>query len=143
MAYAQPAFAQEKRGVIPHAPLLKTAVPDTVNQEVAVELLQAVGLEVDVAADGAAAVRMAGERDYALVLMDVQMPVLDGLAATRALRALPGRAHWPVLALTANAFAEDRQACLAAGMNDFLTKPLDPQRLQATLARHLRRITAT
>ena len=113
------------------------AEDNPVNQDVAVELLDAVGLRVDVAADGAEAVRMAGANDYALVLMDVQMPVMDGLAATRAIRTLPGRAHWPVLALTANAFAEDRQACMAAGMNDHLVKPVDPQALYAALLRWL------
>jgi two-component system sensor histidine kinase/response regulator len=113
------------------------AEDNAINQDVAVELLHAVGIEVDVAVDGAEALQMAGRNDYALILMDVQMPRLDGLQATRALRALPGRRDVPVLAMTANAFAEDRQACLAAGMNDHVAKPVDPQVLYAALLRWL------
>ncbi|WP_051378437.1 PAS domain S-box protein [Derxia gummosa] len=108
-----------------------------VNREVAVEQLMVVGLAVDVAEDGAIAVRKVENADYALVLMDMQMPHLDGLDATRAIRALPGRATLPIIAMTANAFEQDREACAAAGMNDFVTKPTDPQTLYATLLRWL------
>ena len=108
-----------------------------VNREVALALLRAPGLEVDVAEHGAAALRLLGQQRYDLVVMDVQMPVLDGLQATRLMRAQPALASLPVIAMTANAFKEDRTACLAAGMNDFIAKPVDPQLLYATLLKWL------
>jgi two-component system sensor histidine kinase/response regulator len=113
------------------------AEDDEVNREVATELLHAAGLLVDTAENGQTAVQMASATAYDLVLMDVQMPVLDGFEATRALRARPGGSQPPILALTANAFEEDRQACLEAGMNDFVPKPVDPNLLYATLLRWL------
>ncbi len=106
-----------------------------VNQQVAGELLALAGVEVDVAGDGQSAVDAARAGAYDLILMDVQMPVLDGLAATREIRRIPGRGDVPIVAMTANAFDDDRRACLAAGMNDHLAKPVDPERLYATLAR--------
>ncbi|WP_051243136.1 PAS domain S-box protein [Azohydromonas australica] len=116
---------------------LLLAEDNFVNREVAQELLHGAGLEVDVAEDGREALEKLQRQHYDLVLMDVQMPVMDGLEATRALRARPEFAALPVLAMTANAFDEDRAACLAAGMDDFVAKPVDPESMYATLLKWL------
>ncbi|MGE0483961.1 MAG: PAS domain-containing protein [Gammaproteobacteria bacterium] len=108
-----------------------------VNQEVAGELLRDVGLEVDVADDGHVAVERVRTTRYDAIVMDVQMPGLDGLAATTIIRTLPFGRAVPILAMTANAFAEDAEACLAAGMNDYVPKPVEPSVLYATLRRWL------
>ena len=113
------------------------AEDNNVNQEVAVELLKAVGLKVDVTNNGHEAVSRAADKPYAMILMDVQMPELDGLQATHRIRALPLHAKTPILAMTANAFGDDREACLAAGMDDHIGKPVDPRRLYEMLARWL------
>jgi signal transduction histidine kinase/CheY-like chemotaxis protein len=108
-----------------------------INREVALQLLEPMGLRIDTAEDGRDAVAKSGATDYALILMDVQMPVMDGFDATRAIHALPGRENTPVLAMTANAFDEDRRACVAAGMVDFVAKPVDPEVFFATLLKWL------
>jgi CheY-like chemotaxis protein len=110
------------------------AEDNPINQEIAQELLGAAGLVVETADDGARAVELALSRNYDLILMDVQMPHLDGLAATRAIRAQAGNGI-PIIAMTANAFGEDRAACLQAGMNDHVAKPVSPDHLFATLLR--------
>ncbi|MCK6426693.1 MAG: PAS domain S-box protein [Burkholderiaceae bacterium] len=113
------------------------AEDNAINRDVVTELLSLVGLQVAVARDGAEAVAHCRQQRCDLVLMDVQMPVLDGLEATRQLRRTAGPQTLPIIALTANAFSEDRRACLEAGMNDFLVKPVDPDALYAALLRWL------
>src|SRR5690606_21913417 len=93
------------------------------NQEVALEFLQALGLVVDIAENGAVALAKLQQSGYDLVLMDMQMPVMDGLEATREIRRRPGLQTLPVVAMTANAMVSDRQRCLDAGMNDHIAKP--------------------
>ncbi|KAB2928107.1 MAG: response regulator [Dechloromonas sp.] len=109
------------------------AEDEPINQEVASELLALAGLQVDIADNGEHAVRLARETRYAAILMDMQMPLLNGLEATLAIRADSQNRQTPILAMTANAFAEDRQRCLAAGMNDHIGKPVIPEQLYATL----------
>jgi CheY-like chemotaxis protein len=109
------------------------------NREVAQLHLEAAGLVVDQAEDGAEAISLAQDTSYAAVLMDMQMPTLDGLEATRLIREIPGYRQTPIIAMTANVFAEDRARCLDAGMNDFLAKPFDPSALYTTLLRWMNR----
>ncbi|MFO1325834.1 MAG: PAS domain-containing protein [Rubrivivax sp.] len=111
------------------------AEDNLVNQDVARELLQAVDLQVDVVGDGLAAVQAALQGGHELILMDMQMPALDGLEATRRIRAAGLRL--PIVAMTANAFGEDRAACLAAGMDEHVAKPVDPDVLYEVLLRRL------
>jgi signal transduction histidine kinase/CheY-like chemotaxis protein/HPt (histidine-containing phosphotransfer) domain-containing protein len=107
------------------------------NQFVALELVEAAGYDADVAVDGKEAVRMAQERRYAAILMDCQMPVMDGYTATREIRAWEGdRHHTPIIALTAHAMAGERDKVIGAGMDDYLSKPLKPHSLEKMLERY-------
>ena len=99
---------------------------EPINREIAQMLFEDIGFVVDSAEDGVQAVELASQQRYELILMDMQMPRMDGLEATRRIRALPAGNDLLIIAMTANAFAEDRERCLAAGMDYFATKPIDP-----------------
>src|SRR5208282_6446527 len=111
------------------------------NQEVALAMLMKLGYQADVASTGADALNALRDADYDVVLMDCEMPVMDGYEATRRIRAHGGarNSDVPILALTADAMSEARERCLAAGMNDYLIKPLEPQQLDEALKRWLAR----
>ena len=108
---------------------------NAVNQSVARELLEATGAQVTLAGDGQQALDLMQTLEVDCVLMDMQMPVMDGLEATRRLRAQERLRRLPIIAMTANASTQDRRACLAAGMNDFVSKPVEPKRLLDIVAR--------
>jgi CheY-like chemotaxis protein len=107
--------------------------PSGINRTVAVRVLERMGHRVDVAVDGAEAVAAVSRERYDLVLMDCQMPIMDGYAAAREIRRLKLPATPPIVALTANAMAEDRRRCLEAGMDDYLAKPISLERLTALI----------
>ncbi len=111
------------------------AEDNPINQQIIIEILSDVGITVDTAPDGQEALKQITQKAYHAVLMDVQMPVLDGLEATRIIRTDPAFAEIPIIAMTAHAMKEDRQRCLESGMNDYITKPIDIDLLFATLAR--------
>jgi PAS domain S-box-containing protein len=115
------------------------AEDEPINREVSLMMLDDVGLVVDVAEDGVVAVELASRNAYDLILMDMQMPRMDGLDATREIRKLPNGARVPILAMTANAFAEDKARCFKAGMNDFIMKPVKPELLFETLLRWIQK----
>ncbi len=112
---------------------------EPINREVALMQLEFVDLVADTAEDGAEAVAMTQKNSYAAILMDMQMPELNGLEATQEIRQLPGYRDTAIIAMTANAFAEDKARCLAAGMTDFLIKPFNPDELFTVLLRSLSR----
>ncbi|WP_428560335.1 MAG: response regulator [Solidesulfovibrio sp. DCME] len=113
------------------------AEDNEINQQVARELLEGAGLVVDIAPDGAKALAMLEAASYAVVLMDIQMPVMDGMEASRRIRADARYASLPIIAMTAHATDQDRRKSLEAGMNDHVGKPIDPKELYTTLARWL------
>jgi len=108
-----------------------------INREVALELLHGVGLHSDTAENGQIAVEKVCNNHYDLVLMDIQMPVMDGMQATKTIRSMSNKQDLAILAMTANAFQEDKLACIEAGMNDFIAKPVDPDILFNMLAKWL------
>ncbi len=132
-----PAPRQEREASLSELPdgLRVLVVEDhEVNQEVARDLLESFGCDVTLAGDGKLGVDAAATQDFDVILMDVQMPRMDGFEATRVIRALDSpRARVPIIAMTANAMSDDRQRCLAAGMNDHLGKPVHHRQLLATL----------
>ena len=109
------------------------------NQLVASRVRKNAGLQVDLAANGRQAVDMAANGRYDLVLMDIQMPEMDGMEATRAIRSMPGFADLPIVAMTAHAMSGDRELSLKAGMNDHINKPINLQELFSTLARWMKK----
>src|SRR5688500_9621764 len=126
---------QDARGRLQGRILLAEDQP--VNQRVAQAMLEQLGCRVDIAADGRCAVQACTEKDYDLILMDCQMPEMDGFEATRAIRALEKFRNIPISALTANTMAGDRGKCLAVGMNEHLAKPIDRGRLTELLRKFL------
>lgn len=114
------------------------AEDNEINRIIVGELLEAMGHRVDAAVDGGEAVNMARANDYDLVLMDIQMPEMDGITAARHIRAMTSRDRLPIVAMTANAMQSDRDRSLEAGMNDHLTKPIDPAVLRAVVERWTR-----
>ncbi|HET6897735.1 MAG TPA: ATP-binding protein, partial [Vicinamibacteria bacterium] len=122
-------------GVTPTRGRVLVAEDNIVNQKVAVRILERLGYGVDVAATGNEAVAAVGQHTYDAILMDGQMPQTDGFEATRLIRALEGAHHTPIIALTASAMQGDRERCLAAGMDDYISKPVSPEQLEAVLRR--------
>ena len=110
---------------------------EPINREIAIELLQDFGLITDIAVTGHEALERVRRQNFDLILMDMQMPEMDGIEATEAIRQLPGGRQIPIIAMTANAFNEDRDRCLAAGMNDFIAKPFEPDALIEKLRQYL------
>jgi signal transduction histidine kinase/CheY-like chemotaxis protein len=115
------------------------AEDDPVNRDVAQGLLEEAGLVVHFAEDGAKAVEMARRFNYDLILMDVQMPVLNGMEATQQIRAMTNNPRVPIVAMTANVFPEDEAGCRRAGMDDFLGRPVEPEALFSTVLKWLAR----
>jgi CheY-like chemotaxis protein len=128
----------------PHeGPLVLVAEDNEVNQMVATSMLGQRGLRTDVAGNGVEAVQMSGQREYAAIFMDCQMPELDGFGATAQIRERADGGHVPIIAMTANSMPGDRERCLLAGMNDYISKPIAPAQLDAILSRWIPLATRT
>jgi CheY-like chemotaxis protein len=115
------------------------AEDNPVNQMVAMRMLERLNCRIDLANDGVEAVQMAEKFSYDVIFMDVQMPNLDGLEATRRIRQLASGANAYIVAMTANAMQGDREQCIEAGMDDYVSKPVSPETLTQALERHSRR----
>ena len=137
LAAANPGLDAAVAGARPRALRVLVAEDHPVNRQYLAALLENLGHEAHFTANGQEALQAMQQRAFDVVLMDVHMPVLDGIGATRAIRALPdgAAATVPIVALTADAFEQTRERCLVAGMNDFLTKPVSPQKLATSLRR--------
>jgi PAS domain S-box-containing protein len=137
MAEALPSALEARLAHLRGARLL-VVEDNEINQQVAQELLMGAGFQVDIAANGLAAIEQIARASYDLVLMDMQMPVMDGVTATQELRKTYAPAQLPIVAMTANAMQHDRDHCLAAGMQDFVAKPIEPDELWQALLRWVR-----
>jgi len=140
MPAAASAKAEDTKTELPHlhrGSRILLAEDNAINREVAVALLSHAGLVVETAENGREAVDKVRSKAYDLVLMDMQMPEMDGLEATRVIRSTAGNKDLPILAMTANVFQADRQACMDAGMNDFVGKPIDMEILLSVIVKWL------
>ncbi len=133
------AGSMAKQPEVPQSHCRVLVVEDNlINQRVAVIILSKLGYSADVAGDGSEALEMLQKQHYDLILMDCQMPVMDGFEATHAIRALPSDlSRIPIIAVTANALAGQREKCLATGMNEYISKPINSELLAAALRKYL------